>query len=196
LHWLSGSSYLLYSYLLLFGAGMVLNAEKRVRLTDVLSTRDDVTTKEGTSAHPAPTASPTTPLAPSVQTTPTPASPQAVSAPASPQATPAPTSPVPIAVVPLATIRASPPPGPLEKNKGVGLITSDDDENTVEGPAFKRRKTTMVATSHSSSARRPALIRDNPPSVSSPPNFLAIEEGAESVHEPAPAPAPELPLVL
>ncbi|KAL9331289.1 hypothetical protein ACSQ67_000899 [Phaseolus vulgaris] len=56
---------------------MVLNAEKRVRLTDVLSTRDDVTTKEGTSAHPAPTASPTTPLAPSVRTTPTPASPQA-----------------------------------------------------------------------------------------------------------------------
>ncbi|XP_068486773.1 uncharacterized protein [Phaseolus vulgaris] len=54
----------------------------------------------------------------------------------------------------------------------------------------------MVATSHSSSARRPASLRDNPPSASSPPNLLALEDGAESVPEPAPAPTPELPLVL
>jgi len=66
----------------------------------------------------------------------------------------------------------------------------------MEGSAFKRRKTTMVATSHSFSARRPASLRDNPPSVSSPPNLLALEDGAESVHELASAPAPELPLVL
>ena len=76
------------------------------------------------------------------------------------------------------------------------LIASDDDEDTVEGPAFKRWKTTMVATSHSSSVRRPASLRDNPPSASSPPNLLALEDGAESVPEPAPAPTPELPLVL
>jgi len=54
----------------------------------------------------------------------------------------------------------------------------------------------MVATSHSSSDKRPASFRDNPPSASSPPNFLALEEGAETIPEPAPAPAPKLPLVL
>jgi len=85
---------------------------------------------------------------------------------------------------------------PIEKNKRVVLITSDDDEDTMEGPAFKMRKTTMVATSHSFSARCPASLRDNPPSASSPPNFLALEQGAESVPEPAPASALELPLVL
>jgi len=85
---------------------------------------------------------------------------------------------------------------PLEKNKGVVVIFSDDDENSVESPALKRRKTTMVATSHSSSDRRPASLRDNPPSASSPPNFLALEEGVEIVPEPTPAPAPELSLVL
>ena len=76
------------------------------------------------------------------------------------------------------------------------VIAFDDDEDSVEGPAFKRRKTTMVATSHSSSDRRPASLRDNPPSASSPPHILALEEGVEFVHEPTLAPAPELPLVL
>jgi len=90
---------------------------------------------------------------------------------------------------------ASPPPAPLEKNKGVVLITSDDDEDTMEGPVFTRRKITTIATSHSSSARRPASLRDNPPSTS-PQNLLALEDGAESVPEPVPAPTPELPLVL
>jgi len=177
---------------------MVLNIEKRARLAEVLSTRDDATTKAGASARPASPASPTTPLDPSIQTTPTPASPQATPAPASPQATFGPTSPVPIAAVPLATVRASSPPTPLEKNKGVVYITLDDDEDTMEGPAFKRWKTTMVVTSHSSSARRPVSLRDNPPSASSPPNLLALEGGVESVPEPAPAPAPapKLPLVL
>jgi len=67
----------------------------------------------------------------------------------------------------------------------------------MEGTAFKRRKTTMVATSHSSSsAKRPTSLRDNPHSASSPPNLLALEDGVESVSEPAPAPAPEVPLVL
>ena len=172
---------------------MVLNTEKRARLAEVLSTRDDATAKAGTSAHPAFPASQTASLPPSTQTTPTPASPQATPTPTSPQATPAPTSPAPIATVPLATIRASPPLGPLEKNKWVVLITSDDDEDTMEGPAFKRRKTTMVATSHSSSVRCPASLRGDPPSASSPPNLLALEGGAESV--PEPAPSPELPLV-
>jgi len=173
---------------------MVLNTEKRARLVGVLFVRDNATTgKAGTSTHPAPPASPaspTAPLAPSVQTTPTSTSPHAT--PASPHAAPALASPTPIAVIPLATIKASPPPSPLEKNKGVVFIASDD----VEGSAFERRKTTMVATSNSSSARRPASVRDNPPSASSPLNFLALDEGVETVPEPTPAPALELPLVL
>jgi len=167
---------------------MVLNAEKQARLAKVFSVHDNVATgKAGASARPASLASPNVPLPASIQTTP---------APTSPHATPAPTSPAPIAVVPLATVRASPPSTPLEENKGVVLIASDDDEDTMEGPTFKRQKTTMVATSHSSSVRRSTSLRDNPPSASSPPNLLALEDGAESVPEPAPAPAPEFPLVL
>jgi len=96
--------------------------------------------------------------------------------------------------VPLAIVKASPPPAPLEKNKGVVLIGSDEDEDIVEGLAFKRRKSTMVAIFHSSSARRPVSLRDNPPSASSLPNLLALEDGAESI--PKLAPTLELPLVL
>jgi len=65
----------------------------------------------------------------------------------------------------------------------VVLIASDDEEDTMEGSVFKRRKTTLVATSYSSSARCPASLRDNPLSVSSPHNLLALEDGAESVPE-------------
>jgi len=78
----------------------------------------------------------------------------------------------------------------------VVVIPSDEDEDSVDGPVFKRRRTTAVATSHSSSDRCPASLRDNPPSASPPPQYLALEEGAESVPEPTPAPAPELPRVI
>jgi len=148
---------------------MVLNAEKRARLAEVLSIRDDAAAGAGASAPPAPPAT---------------------------QTTPAPASSAPIAAIPLATVRASPPPTPLEKNKGVVLITSEDEEDTMDGPVFKRRKAATAATSHSSCARRLASLRDYPPSVSSPQGPLALEGGGESVPEPAPAPAPELPLVL
>jgi len=96
----------------------------------------------------------------------------------------------------LATLKASPPPAPLEKNKGVVVIPSDEDEDSVDGPVFKRRRTTTVATSHSSSDRHPASLRDNPPSASSPPQYLSLDEGAEIVPEPTPTPAPELPRVI
>jgi len=78
----------------------------------------------------------------------------------------------------------------------VVLIPSDEDEDSVDGPVFKRRTTTAVATSHSSSDRRLASLRDNPSSASSPPHPLALEEGAETVLELSPAPAPELPRVI
>jgi len=78
----------------------------------------------------------------------------------------------------------------------VVLIPSDEDEDSVDGPVFKRRRTTVVATSHSSSDKHPASLRENPPSASSPLRYLALEEGAETVLEPTPAPAPELPRVI
>ncbi|XP_068475734.1 uncharacterized protein [Phaseolus vulgaris] len=89
--------------------GMVLNAEKRARLAEVLSIRDDATAKASALVRPASPATQTAPIPPSTQTIPTPAS---------PQTTPAPASPAPIAAVPLATVKASPPPAPLEKKKG------------------------------------------------------------------------------
>ena len=66
----------------------------------------------------------------------------------------------------------------------------------MEAPVFKRCKAATAATSHSSSAGRPASFRDNPSSASFPRSPLALEGGGESMPEPAPAPAPELPLVL
>jgi len=94
----------------------------------------------------------------------------------------------------LATVRASPTPIPLEKGKRVVEIVSDDEEDTMEGPVFKRLKAATTTTSHSSSVRRPASFRDHPPSASSPQGRLALEGGGESV--PEPGPTPKLPLVL
>ena len=157
---------------------MVLNAEKRERLVEVLSIRDDATAATAASTSPTPPATQTTPVPPSTQTT------------------PAPASSAPIVDIPLATVRASLPPAPIEKGKGVVFITSDDEEDTMEAPVFKRRKAATTATSHSSSAGRPSSFRDNPPSASSPRGPLALEVGGECVPELAPTLAPEFPMVL
>jgi len=157
---------------------MVLNAEKRARLVEVLSLCDDAAAGAGTSAPTAPPATQTTPGPPSIQTTPVPA------------------SSAPLAAIPLATVWDSPPPAPLEEGEGVVNIASDDEEASLDGPVFKRRRAATTTTSHSSSAGRPASFSDNPPSASSPRGPLALEGGGESVPEPAPDPAPELPLVL
>jgi len=175
-----------------------MTEEKRARLAGLLSRGVATTSKAEPSAHPAPSASPiqATPTPASPQPTPNTSSPHPAAVPLQPQTAPALDSPTPIAAIPLATLRASPSPAPLEKNKGVVLIPSNEDEDSVEGPVFKRRRTTAVATSHSSSDKRLASLRDNPPSASSPPRILALEEGAETVPEPSPAPAPELPRVI
>ena len=104
--------------------------------------------------------------------------------------TPVPASSAPIAAIPLATVRASPPPAPIQKVKGVVHIASDDKEDTMEASVFKRHKVATEATSHSSSARRAASFRDNPPSASSPRGPLALKGGDESVPELDPAPSP------
>ncbi|XP_068504598.1 uncharacterized protein [Phaseolus vulgaris] len=130
---------------------MVMTQEKRARLAG-LSTRGSAANKAGPSAPPT---SATMPLAAFMPTTPTAASPRATPTLVSPRVAPASTAP--IKVIALATIRVVSPQAPL--NEGVVHIASDDEEEPVGGPAFKRRKTTMVATSHSSSARLPTTLQ-------------------------------------
>jgi len=184
---------------------MVMTEWKRARLAGLLSRGNAAINKAGPSSRPTPSALPTTFLASPAQFTPTAASPQPIpntssphpaADPFQPQTVSAPTSPTPIVAIPLATFRASPSPTPLEKNKGVVLIPYDEDEDSMDGPVFKRMRTTAVATSHSSSDRRLASLRDNPPSASSPPRPLTLEEGAETVHEHSPTPASEHPRVI
>jgi len=81
----------------------------------------------------------------------------------------------PIVAVPLATTQASPILTPLEKNKGVVAIDSNDDEDTEEGIVFKRRRVAVATTSHSATSSRPASFRDQPPSASSSRGPLALE---------------------
>jgi len=107
-------------------------------------------------------------------------------------ATPSPTPSVPIVVVPLASAQTNPAPSSLKKGKGVVDIESDED--TEKGPAFKRHRAMVTATSHSSTEGTPASLRDHPPSASSPPGHLALE--GDSKNAPATPPAPELPAVL
>ena len=76
------------------------------------------------------------------------------------------------------------------------VIASDDEEDSMGGPVFKRGKAATTATSHSSSAGHPASFKDNPPSASSPQNPLALEDGGESTPKPPLVVAAELPLVL
>jgi len=89
-----------------------------------------------------------------------------------------------------------PSTSPLDKGKGVVNVPSDDEEDTAEGPVFKRRMTTIVATSHSTSNKHAESLREHPPSASTPPNYMAMGEGAETAPEPTPAPAPKLPRVV
>jgi len=105
---------------------------------------------------------------------------------------PSPTSSTPIVVVPLVVAQASLAPPPLEEDKGVVEIESD--EGSAEGPVFKRRRPMIATTSRSSTAGHPAPLRDQPPSASSAPGLLALEGGGESA--PATPSAPELPSVL
>jgi len=105
---------------------------------------------------------------------------------------PSPTPSTPIVAIPLAVAQASPAPPPLEEDKGVVEIESDKD--SVELPVFKRRRLVMATTSHFSIASRPASLRGQPPSASSPPGLLFLEGGDESAL--ATPSAPELPSVL
>jgi len=156
---------------------MVMTEEKRARFAKLLA--------HGGAANKAgPFAPPTFTTISSTATTPvtlTPGSPKDAH-----------DSPAPIKVIPLATVRATSPPAPLGENEGVVHIESDEEEESVGEPTFKRRKTTRVATSHSSSAKPPSGVPDEPQRSPSPPPHLALEEVVGTSAEPAPATAPEL----
>jgi len=93
-------------------------------------------------------------------------------------------------------VGTSSPPATLDKGKGVVFVPSSDEEDAVEGPVFKRRRTTAVATSHSTSNKDVDSLRDHPPSALTPPNYMVLGEGVETIPEPTPAPAPELPRAI
>jgi len=153
------------------GVGTVLNEEKRARLADALAHRQGALGGAGASAPSAP-----------IDTA---------------QAAPTPAPSAPIAVIPLATTRASPTPTPLERNKSVVAIDSDEDKDTGEGPIFKRKRAIVTTTSHSTIVGRPASFRDHPQSASSPRGLLALEGGGESAYGNDQTPlAPELPAIL
>jgi len=118
---------------------MVLNEEKRARLAEVLALCEEAITGVGAPALSVPNIAPATPF-------PTPSS-------------------TPLDVVPLAAVGASPTPAPFEKGKRMVEIVSDDDADTTNGFVFKRRRVAVAVTSHSSSTRRPASLRDHPPNA-------------------------------
>jgi len=149
---------------------MVLNAEKRARLADAFARHQGALGVVGSSGPSAPIDSA--------------------------HVVPTPTSYAPIIAVPHAVVRASLAPAPLEKDKGVVEIDYGD-EDSAEGPVFKKRRAVVATTSHSTTIGRPASFRDHLPSASSPHGLLALEGNGESApgNEQTP-PTPELLVVL
>jgi len=101
-----------------------------------------------------------------------------------------PTPSTPIVVVPLATALASPAPPPCERR----VVDIESDEDSAEGPVFKKLRPTMTMISHSSTVGLPTSLQDQTPNVSLPPGLLTPEDGGESA--PAAPSAPELLVVL
>jgi len=166
-----------------------MDRNKRLRLAQALKTKGEATSKgAGDSTHPTSEPAPTSPTS----------RPQDPSHATPPQTLPSPTrtpnSPPPIAVVPLALAETAATPALLDKGKGVVVLPSDDEGDSAEGQVFKRRRTTKVITSTSSSNHDAESLREHPLSATSPPQQLALEGGVES--EPAqttPTMAPMLP---
>jgi len=105
-------------------------------------------------------------------------------------ATPSPTPSTPIVAVPLAVAQASLAPPPCERR----VVDIEYDEDSAEGPVFKRLRPMTATISHSSTVGRPTSLRDQTPNASSPPSLLALEDGGENT--PAAPFAPELPAGL
>ena len=162
-----------------------------MRLVKALTARGKATSK-GVDASPHPATEPIPPTFPTSlsQTLPI-AAPNQPSP--LPHATPNPNSPPLIAVVPITMVETATTPAPIDKGKGVVVVPSDEDEDSVDGQVFKRTRTTKVVTSTSSSTHGAESLREHRPSATSPPHQLALEGGVESEPTPTPMPAPELP---
>jgi len=106
-------------------------------------------------------------------------------------------SPPPIAAIPLALAATTVEPAPIDKGKGVVVVPSEDEDESVEGQVFKRRRITraapQAATSTSSSNHGADSLREHPPSATSPPQKMALEGGTKTEPTSTLPPAPELP---
>jgi len=74
-------------------------------------------------------------------------------------AAPSPTPSTPAVAVPLAATQASPAPFPYERK----VVEIESDEDSVEGPVFKRLRPTTAMASHSSTVGLPASASHLPP---------------------------------
>jgi len=101
--------------------------------------------------------------------------------------------------MPLVLAEAAAPSAPLDKGKGVVEVVSDDEES-VEGQVFKRQRTTHHApqqvASATSSSHGAESLREDPTSITSPPQPIDLEGGVEAEPTTVPPPAPELPLPM
>ena len=175
-------------YICLIGVDSKMDRQRRLRLAQVLKSKDEVfasppTTSSVPPSPPNPQPHPaTTPKTPPTQASPHP--------PAS--------SPPPIAAVPLALVEAGTSAAPLDKGKRVVEIISDD-EDSAEGQVFKRQRTQhapRTVTSAASSSYGAESLREDPPSATSPPQSVHQERGLEAEPVGVLPPAPELPLPM
>jgi len=79
----------------------------------------------------------------------------------------------------------SPEPAPIDhRQKGVVEATSSENEDTLTGLVFKRKRgDDVVPPSHSASDGHAPSFRENPPSASSPHDLIVLEGGGESAPE-------------
>jgi len=169
-----------------------MDKQRRWKLAQALKSKGEASSKGvGDSILPTSETAANSPTLPP-QNPPTTTPPPALPSPNHP-----PSSPPPIAAIPLALAETTTEPAPLDKGKRVVVVPSEDEDESVEGQVFKRRRTTRVApqavTSTSSSNHDADSLREHPPSATSPPQPMALEGGTETEPTSAPPPALELP---
>ena len=166
----------------------MMDRQRRLRLAQVLKSKD------GASASPLPTSA-APPSSPNLhlQSATTPSTPSVQPSPEQP-----PRSPPPIAAMPLALVEATPSSASLDKGKRVVEVVSDD-EDSVEGQVFKRKRTQhapQTVTSATSSSHGAESLREDPPSATSPPQSTNPGVGVETEPISVSLSAPELPLPM
>jgi len=166
-----------------------MDKQRRLRLAQILKSKGGASSQGvGDSTPPTSTTAPASPNS-CPQHLPTPSTPPTQLSPNQP-----PNSPPPVAAMPLALVEVATSSAPLDKGKGVVVVPSDDDEDSVEGQVFKRQRTTQhapqTATSATSSSHWAESLRENPPSANLPPQPMALEGGTGLEPTSVPPPAP------